>query len=88
MLTGEIKVNETLTLLKWKATNEGPADTDPSATRYFVKIEGIDRGHSSYYDKFDVYHWHTNEMPDLIISILSELMRRQRTGLTRTGPMV
>ena len=87
MITGEIKINETLTLVRWEATNEGPDDIQPKMTRYSVNVYGIDNGHTPFVDEFDIVHWPEHGYELLISTIFGRIRHRRADGLTRRPPV-
>lgn len=87
MITGEIKINDTLTLLRWEATNEGPDDIYPMMRRYEVKVRGIDHHHNTFIDSFHVVHMEEHGYELLISTIFGRIRHRRADGLTRRPPV-
>ena len=83
MITGEIKVNEYLTLLKWEATNEGKCPLNPGYILYTVRVNGIYSGHQPYTDEFQIRHRRSSNHLALVVEIHQEIANRSQAGLTR-----
>lgn len=87
MITGEIKVNEHLTLLRWEATSEGKHYTKPDTTVYKVKVGGIYHGHHPFVDEFELDYHTKQEHLGLVLRIHEKIAGRMAEGLTRRPPV-
>jgi hypothetical protein len=87
VITGEIKVNEHLTLLRWQATNEGKHYTKPDTTMYRVTVGGIYGGQHTFVDDFELDYQTNLEPLGLVLRIHEKIAGRMAEGLTRRPPV-
>lgn len=87
MITGEIRVNEYLTLLKWQASNQGKDTVNPDLTVYTIKVEGIYGGHHPFIDEFDMVHANDTGHLGLVIKIHQNIAERTAVGLAKRLPI-